>query len=181
MDSKIAEHACTRLNAMAEANGWPLSCDPAMAFERPELCALHELWCAKATAGVPRRSVFDIRALKPVASCLIILEREGEGAARRYRFRLFGSGLAILFGEHTGRYVDEMVAPELLAVWHATYDTVLETGEPLRIVNLFRNLSGDYLKGELLAAPLADEAGQPRLIMAATFVGLKDAVIPFSN
>ena len=170
--------ACVQFNALAEAKGWPVRCDCGEAFERSDLNALCELWRSKAANGVPPRSVFDLRALKPFARNITIMEREGTNGARRYRFRLFGSTLTLLFGEHTGRTLDEMVSPGLLPSWLVFYDTVLSCGRPLRVVTYYRLPTEDYVKGEILAAPLADDSGEVRLILAATYVGLQDSVPP---
>jgi len=170
-----------RLNQRAEAEGWPMRCDGDLVFERPELAQLCKLWLERATDGVPTRAALDIRTLKPYASHLIILERCGEGARQRYRFRLFGSSLVLLFGEHTGRFLDEMVTPALLPNWQAFYDCVLENEQPFRFINYYRIPTQDYLRGEILAAPLADEDGRVRLVLAATYVGLNDGVLPPSR
>jgi len=170
--------ACAEFNALAEAKGWPTRCDCGEAFDRSDLNALYELWWSKAANGVPPRSVFDIRALKPFARNITIMEREGTNGNRRYRFRLFGSTLALLFGEHTGRYLDEMVAAELLPSWLAFYDTVLSCGQPLRVFTYYRIKTDDFVKGEILAAPLADDSGDVHMILAMTYVGLQDGVPP---
>jgi hypothetical protein len=166
------------LNALAQTNGWPMRCDSELAFEQSELSQLCELWFAKAGEGVPARSALDMRALKPFASHVTILERVGAHPARRYRFRLFGSTLALLFGEHTGRFLDEMVSPALLPNWLAFYDAVLAHRTPFRFINYYRIPSADYLKGEILAAPMADDTGEARLVLAATYVGLEDGAPP---
>ena len=166
------------LNTLAEANSWPMRCDGELAFEQNELSQLCELWFAKAADGVPPRSALDMRVLRPFASHLTILERVGAAAARRYRFRLFGSTLALLFGEHTGRFLDEMVSPALLPNWLAYYDAVLAHRTPFRFINYYRIPSENYLKGEILAAPMADDTGEKRLVLAATYVGLEHGVPP---
>jgi len=165
-----------RLNQRAEAEGWPMRCDGDLAFERGELAQLCKLWFERAKDGVPTRAALDLRSLRPYASHLTILERCGEGARRRYRFRLFGSSLALLFGEHTGRFLDEMVTPALLPNWLAFTDCVLEHERPFRFINYYRLPTQDYLRGEIFAAPLADEDGLVRMVLEATYVGLKDAV-----
>jgi len=170
--------ACGELNALAEAQGWPIRCACNESFRQSELQALCELWESKAANGVPARSAFDIRTLGPYARNITILEREGADGARRYRFRLFGSALALLFGEHTGRTLDEMVSADLLPSWLAFYDTVLSCRWPLRIDTYYRTASDGYIKGEILAAPLADDSGDVRMILAATYVRLQDGVPP---
>jgi hypothetical protein len=176
LDRSQAINLPEALNAHAEQLGWPFRCDPSLGFARPELLALCELWRAKSAGGIPERAALDMRALKPFLRNISILERIGPKGMWRYRFRLFGSSLAQLFGEHTGRFLDEMVAPGLLENWHACFDTTVRFGAPLRFINYYRIPNKNFLKGEILAAPLAAETdGQP-LILIATYVGLQDAV-----
>ena len=173
-----AVQACGELNALAEAKSWPTRYDCGEAFERSDLNSLCELWRSKAADGVPARSAFDLRALAPFARNVTIMEREGTNGASRYRFRLFGSTLMLLFGEHTGRTLDEMVSPDLLPSWLAFYDTVLSCGQPLRVVTYYRLPTESYVKGEILAAPLADDSSDVHMILAMTYVGLQDGVPP---
>ena len=165
---------CAELNAIAQANNWPMQCDGTLAFEHPALCDLLALWQAKAAGGIPARTDFDMRVLKPYVPHIFILEQEDEG--RRYKFRLFGSALLLLFGEHTGRYLDEMVPADLLPGWQAVYNTVLQARRPLRILTPFRLPSDQFLKGEIFTAPMTDGAGAKRMILAATYVSPRDAV-----
>lgn len=159
-----------RLDALAEKHKWPTQCDADLVFDRPELRALLGIWRTKAGDGVPPRSAFDIRTLKSLASHVFILERAGTGEARRYQFRLFGSAHLQLFGEHTGRYLDEMVTPEMLSSWLAIYDGVLEARQPLRIVTHFHLPSLGFLNGEMLAAPMTDDTGGEQMILGSTYV-----------
>ena len=170
--------ACAELNALAQAKGWPMRCGNIGNFRRSELQTLCGLWQSKAATGVPARSAFDMRTLGSFARNITILERVAANGGRRYRFRLFGSTLALLFGEHTGRYLDEMVSPALLESWLAFYDTVLSCRHPLCVDTCYRTATEDYVKGEILAAPLADESGAVRMVLAATYVGLHDGVPP---
>jgi len=166
-----------QLNRAAEKHHWPMQCDATLAFERPDLRYLFEVWRGKAGDGVPARAAFDMRTLKNFAAHVFILERVRAGERRRYKFRLFGSALLQLFGEHTGRFLDEMVTPEMLPSWQAIYDAIIEARRPLRIVTHFRIPSSDFLKGEMLAAPIADAAGIENMILAATYVSTSDGVV----
>jgi hypothetical protein len=176
LDRSQAINLPVALNAHAEQLGWPFRCDPALDFTKPELNALCQLWHAKAGGGLPARTSFDMRALKPFVRNISILERIGPKGLWRYRFRLFGSSLAQLFGEHTGRWLDEMVAPELLENWLACFDTTIRVGTPLRFINYYQMPSKNFLKGEIFAAPLAAESPDQPMILIATYVGLQDAV-----
>jgi hypothetical protein len=160
LDRHQARSLPAALNTHAETLGWPYRCDPARAFDQPELNAMCALWHAKSCGELPPRAAFDMRALKPFVRNVFLMDRIGQKGVWRYRFRLFGSNLVHLFGEHTGRYLD----------------ATIRYGAPLRFINYYRTPSQDFLKGEIFAAPLADEVeGQP-LVMAATYVNHKDAV-----
>jgi len=161
-------------NALAAAKGWFYRCDPQPSFTRSELQALTALWHEKASAkgGLPARADFDMRALKPFLRNVSFLERSGPPDARRFRFRLFGSALAELFGERTGQYLDEMTSPTLLENWTAAYNTIIDCGRPLRI---FNHKLSPVLHGEIFGAPLAPDAGGNPMVMAAAYVALKQA------
>lgn len=168
------------LRATAAKQKWATELDTTLAFERQELRSLLDIWLGKAAGGVPARSQFEMRTLKAFATHIIILERIGQASARRYKFRLFGSAHLKLFGEHTGRFLDEMVTAEMLPSWLAIYDAVLKARQPIRIVTHFFTPTLEFLRGEMLAAPVADASGLENMILAATYVGPKDAVLkPF--
>ena len=176
LDRQQAVRLPVALNAHAELLGWPFRCDPSLTFTRPELHALNALWRDKAGGHeMPTRASLDMRALKPFVRNISLLERIGPKGHWRYRFRLFGSSLAQLFGEHTGRFLDEMVVPQLLENWLACFDTTIRFGAPLRFINYYRIPSQEFLKGEIFAAPLAAETEDQPLILIATYVGLQDA------
>ena len=176
LDRHQAVHLPMALNAHAELLGWPFRCDLSLTFAKSELNALCELWRDKANGhGLPSRAALDMRALKPFVRNISILERIGPKGLWRYRFRLFGSSLAQLFGEHTGRYLDEMAVPESLENWLACFDTTIRFGGPLRFINYYQIPSQEFLKGEIFAAPLAAETENQPLVLIATYVGLQDA------
>jgi hypothetical protein len=174
MTCREAKANCLQLNAEAEASGWPMRCDSACVFATGELNDLRDLWLSKADGTVPARTRFDMRTLKPYTRNVAILEKVETPGGHSYRFRLFGSALTLIFGEHTGRRIEEMVMPALLPGWIAFYDTVLASAMPMRLINFYRTTSNTFLKGELLAAPLADEQGEVRFVLLATYVDFKD-------
>ena len=153
---------------------WPAGLIAAIAskeFDDPELQALCALWHAKAGGGsAAARGVRSARVGNPLCATSSMLERIGQKGVWRYRFRLFGSGLTQLFGEHTGRYLDEMVSPALLQNWLACFDTTIRYGAPLRFINYYRTHTRDFLKGEIFAAPLAEDVPDQPLVLAATYV-----------
>lgn len=184
MSGSEAQQFCLLFNAEAESAGWPMRCDADCAFTERRLGNLFSVWqgkAARSAEGVPARGAFDMRSLKPFMRHTTILERTEVPGGHSFRFRLFGSALAMAFGEHTGRLLEEMVLPASFPGWLAFYDMVLATRSPLKLINSFRVETVSFLKGELLAAPLTDDTGTLRYILAATFVDAEGAnMAPYS-
>lgn len=184
MSGSEAQQFCLLFNAEAESAGWPMRCNADCDFAERRLHNLHEVWQAKAArgaAGVPARADFDMRSLKPFMRHTTILEQTEVAGGHSYRFRLFGSALAMAFGEHTGHLLEEMVLPASYPGWLAFYDMVMATRAPLKLTNTFHVETVSFLKGELFAAPLTDDTGALRYILAATFVDVDRAsLVPFA-
>jgi len=178
MPENEAQQFCLLFNAEADVAGWPMRCDAVCNFAEKKLENLYDLWRGKADGGVPSRAKLDMRTLRPYARNIAIMERVEKPGGHSYRFRLFGSELALIFGEHTGHLLDEMVLPSVLPGWVAFYDMVLATRAPLSLVNFFRKEATGFLKGELFAAPLCDNTGDIRFVLVATFVDLNSFAHP---
>jgi hypothetical protein len=160
------------LNARAAAMHWGMRCDDGLDFVRPELRALSALWQEKARAtGWPSRADFDARSLKPFLPHVSIVERvTGEDGAWRYRYRLVGTAMVRLFGEVTGRFLDESLPAPFLERWTLGYDTVLARGAPVRFVSKFELPQVNWLDGESFSAALSNGAEPPNLILGALYV-----------
>lgn len=177
-----AQQFCLLFNAEAESAGWPMRCDAACHFGERKLNELLAVWREKAKNGVPSRAALDMRTLKSFMRHITILEKVDTPNGHSYRFRLFGSALAMVFGEHTGHLLEEMVLPSAYPGWLAFYDMVLATRAPLQLINTFRVEMISFLRGELFAAPLTDDSGDVRYILAATFVdNVEAAHAPFAQ
>jgi hypothetical protein len=176
MSSSAAENILTTLNELAGSEGQYSHVDPGLAFERPELAALSELWRKKReTLGkLPARSDFEARELKAVLRNLSIVERVG-GPSPRFRYRFYGSELVRLTGERTGWYLDEALPPEFLPRWTLAYEMVLMVGAPLRFVSRFQIPQLSYLDGESFSAPFDNGTDPPDTLMAVMYVKPKEA------
>ncbi len=155
----LAQSPSDRFNVRAAAEHWPTECDASLAFENPSLRALLEIWTrVRGSLALPLRSDFSARMLARHLRDITFVDRiEGQGAARRYRFRLFGSGLARFTGDWTGKFLDEAVPQPFLPSWLATYDAAIEAGAPLRFTARFRAAHLEHILAENLVAPLAGE------------------------
>lgn len=138
-------------------------CDPSLAFAHPRLNALAELY--KTICGdrpMPMRTDFSARMLAPHLRNLTFVDLVREdGKPRRYRFRYFGSGMARHSSDHTGKYLDEIVAEPFLTNWYESWDMPLELAMPLRFVSRLQALRLEYIAVESFTAPLCDDAGTP--------------------
>lgn len=158
------------VNVYAERQGWPFRCSTKLTFARPELNRLRDIWCEKAVGQpVPYRSDFDARTLKPVLRNIAIVERVSSYGRIRLRLRLIGSEIAGLFGEHTGRHLDEAVPPALLPRWETIYDAVLDSGRPFRVVTNYDHPRVNYLSGESLLAPMLDSWSTPTMLLCCVY------------
>jgi hypothetical protein len=166
------------LNVRAKAEGWPIRCDSALCFERPELNALRDIWLSLAARErTPSRSKLDARTLKPFLRNIMIVERVYVDAATwRYRMRFEGSSIVEVAGESTGRFMDECHPPELLPLAAAPYDAVLDQGAPMRLVADLRTRRLDHLTAECLIAPLADARGETTLALRGAYFRPKAAI-----
>jgi hypothetical protein len=166
------QDSIARLKARVKEAGWGVTIDETLAFQRPDLKQLLELWQTKAVArgGLPLREDFDMRALKPFLRHLSIVERMPDEAGRpHFKFRLHGSLMAQQFGDQTGKFLENAVPPHLVEGWNLGYDAILEAGRPVRVISFYGQENANYLTGETFAVPLGSKEGGPVAVMAATY------------
>lgn len=158
-----------RYTRMAQENGWVGICDPTLNFRAPELLELCHQWRhLKGTGGIPRRTDFTPRVLKNALPHLAIYECVNcPNLGKRYRVRLMGTRFAEVMGDLTGKFVDEAIAPQFLPRWYAALDAVLEARVPLRFLSRSDTTDKKFLLGEFFEAPLLNDSGEARLVLAA--------------
>ncbi|MBS0472294.1 MAG: PAS domain-containing protein [Proteobacteria bacterium] len=154
-------------NARARQLGWPMTCDPGLAFESPRLIEILRLWqLACGRRAVPRRTDLTTRILgAKLHDCVVIDLRNSPTAPRRYRVRLQGRNVAQHTGDLMGREVDDFVPLHLRERWYTTFDTVLAACAPLRF--LMRLEAFGLGEAECLIAPLGDGMGNPVALLVS--------------
>lgn len=145
-------------------------CSPAdvPAVARTRLDRLLAYWDdLRQGADMPPTDRFDILDVRDLAGLLHLLERVEEGGRVRYRFRVYGTGVARYNARDlTGRYVDEITPPEWRAAFQEDLDEVLRTARPCWSRSDARYDFG-WVAFWRLGCPLADGQGRIARILFA--------------
>lgn len=166
MDRQDTANPAAIYNACAVEHGWPAVCDATLAFEDPALGGLLAIWRLAAAEGrIPARRELTARLLKEHLPYITIYERL-PGAQPVYRVRLMGSVFAQIYGDLTGKIIDEAVPKEMVPRFHMAIDQVLAARAPLRFVARVGMNSKDYLVAEYLMAPLTGDSGEPTMVFS---------------
>jgi hypothetical protein len=156
--------AARDFNEKAVRLNWQQRCDPTLSFADEPYKRLLNIWKAKAGDRIPMRSQMTPRDLKDYLKNIIVGQREGRNPSR-YRFRLIGTGLTEIIGEHTGKLFEESVPPEHLSRWVDVCDMILESERPWRFLGQVHIQGREYLHAEHLYMPLADQEGEASFVM----------------
>lgn len=173
--------AAVAFNDHSIAEGWEQICDPLLSFEHPDFASVVALWKEQAHGRpLPARSDMSARVLKEFLPRVAMKERVQTNPSR-YRWRLVGTKVAEVLGERTGKFADEDAPPKQIARWNMSCDVVLEVRQPLRFTGRVLANGREYMQGDLLFMPLADENGVPRFVMGFGLYTAIQPVIPVNT
>jgi len=164
------------LNAAAKRYRWPMICDPFCRFTYHGHEELLALWRSlPSEGGIPYRRDMTARLLRPYLNSVAIYERvENSNGEVRYRVRLMGSRIVQVFGELTGKFLDEAVPEDYVARWHALPDVTLGTGGPVRLLIRSDTFNKAHMVAEYLCVPLRADDGAAKLVLyAGHYEGLR--------
>ncbi|HEY1710893.1 MAG TPA: PAS domain-containing protein [Rhizomicrobium sp.] len=151
-------------NALAALNGWPVYCDSTLTFDHPELEKLLAiLEAVRGDRRMPERADLTARMMKDHLAHMTIYERV---AGSRWRVRLMGTRFAGAFGDLTGKIIQDDIPAGRVARFEATLDLALRSEGPLRFLAQADVVGKAFLVAEYLVAPLADEAGDPAMVLS---------------
>lgn len=158
----------TGLNELARRQNWFVEGDAECRFIFAELKELNAIWHSKSgICGIPMRRDMTLRLLHPFSRMLVIHERvDGSDGTRRYRVRLIGSHAAQVIGEVSGKFYDEFLPENYVAMWNAMSDAVFAQGAPIRMLIRADELDKSFLFGEFFGAPLKSDDGTVNLILS---------------
>jgi hypothetical protein len=164
-----------KFNALASSKSWPMRFERAVKLDHPRLVELREIWTRLAHAGIPDRAAFSARVLKPFLPNVAIVERVSAGGRWTYRFRLIGTETARLFGDQTGKTLEQALPPAFVERWTTAYDMILAAECPVRVISQFALPQVSYLDGEGIHLPLRDETGAVTVILTTAYFKPRDA------
>jgi hypothetical protein len=157
--------ATKEFNRRAAREKWYYHCDPTLAFSDSYYDPLLALWREKCNGrAMPRRSDFTPRDLKDILRNLVIFER-GKTQPSQYRWRVIGTAITQILGHHTGKTFAETLSPDHVARWVASYDMILDGGQPLRFLGHVHLKGREYLDAEHCYVPLANDKDEPVFIL----------------
>ncbi len=153
-----------------------LQFSPGLDGLRGELAGLLALWRAAipADGGLPPRGDFDPFRLKPWLPHVFVVEYHADSG--RYRFRLIGTGIVATYGrDSTGKYFDDLYAPEEAAAFRDGYDLVRRSNAPARFFGTLFFVGRDHMQMDALVLPLAFAAGENRQFLCAIYFTAAEA------
>jgi hypothetical protein len=129
----------------------------ALSIESSIIRELFDYWRGKCRGtAIPRRTDIDPAEILPILPNLMIVDFEQQPF--RVRFRLVGTKVVEITGfEFTGRYLDEIVKPDVEAAFIECYETASRTKQPVfdRIKWRFDDqITGEY---DFAVLPLDDD------------------------
>lgn len=134
--------------------------DPSLRFLHPALLEALEYWESKRAGAVfPIRGAIDPLEIPSLLRHVLLFDRVEHEAAPGYtwRFRLVGTTVAALYGEHTGKLIEDALAPPIAKRNRGVMEEAVKRHAPMRAIGRTRYVSSQWLVGEALVAPLSTD------------------------
>lgn len=154
----------------AVAASWGGILDPGLHFLHPVPAAAAAYWRSRCPpgGGLPGRQDIDPLAMRGFLPHLMLQEITWRGdAPPRLRYRLLGTALVDHYGELTGRWLDEVLAPNLLSANEFLATEVARRRAPLRNLERAGMRRRDWIIIEGVGMPLASNHVDVDMLMVA--------------
>lgn len=152
--------------------------DPGLHFLHPALTAAHAYWDGKrGDAALPTRADIDPLEIPTLLRHVLLFDRVARDAPPGYtwRFRLVGTTVAALYGEHTGKLIEDALAPRIAARNRAVMEAAVERRAAMRAIGRTRYVSSQWLIGEALVAPLSSDGRLIDMLLSVVVTWSEDA------
>ena len=157
---------------MTSRDFW-VNIDPELECSDPTLLAVHRYWDEKrGQRRMPSRRDIDPLDIGRHLSNIILIDVEQ--APFRLRYRLIGTTITEVMGrDSTGKYYDEIYAPELLDKIYASFHWMIEHMAPLRTYGEAFYPDKDIYGYEALNLPLSNDGEVINMVFGALVFSLK--------
>ncbi|HWD49594.1 MAG TPA: PAS domain-containing protein [Rhizomicrobium sp.] len=169
------DEAAGHFNALAIANGWYARCDGSLSFDTPALHGLAALWREKAAGALPKRNDFGPREMRGAMAQMALFDAIDGG--KRFYIRLLGTALSEIYGNITGRHIDEHFSPAVTEIWHAALNETLNARRPLRYKGRVSYEQRNFFAVESIQAPLSETGSAADRILMVMY-RLPGAILP---
>lgn len=145
---------------MTDMYSRPFELDAALRFKSPLLAGLLAYWQEKRGGRLmPSRADIDPADVALRGHVGFIVLTDVVGRPPRFRYRLIGSRITAEVGrDSTGKWLDELYAPDDYEYMIVAYRWVVENRAPIRITGDLRHADRDWLDMESLDLPLSSDA-----------------------
>ncbi|MEQ9638722.1 MAG: PAS domain-containing protein [Alphaproteobacteria bacterium] len=152
--------------------------DPSLRFLHPALAEALTYWSRKRGGAVfPTRADIDPLEIPALLRHVLLFDRVECAAPPGYtwRFRLVGTTVAALYGEHTGKVIEDALAPRFAARNRGVMEAAVERHAPMRAIGRTRYVSSQWLIGEALVAPLSSDGKRIDMLLSVVVTWAEDA------
>jgi hypothetical protein len=150
--------------------------DPDLEFVSPLLKIGHEFWTSVCADGqLPQRADIDpLRMPTKLLPHILLIDVEA-GATPRFRWRLLGTHITKVLGrDSTGKYIDDILPPELYDEFVEPLVWAIAKRRPVRVFGGAEHIGKDWVAYENYIAPLIDNTNSVNMIFGIALYG--DAV-----
>lgn len=137
-------------------------------IDHPGIRDFYRLWLGlRRGRKVPSRADLDPVAIKAYLPQIFMIDVENGGA--RFRYRLCGTAVAEVYGDFTGRYVDEFVSP---AFRDTAVERLRDAALKLHVHYLVQALTWQnrpYIRYRRLLLPLSDDQRTANILLGIVY------------
>lgn len=133
----------------------------------PRVRLFFDYWKSKCRSGrLPARGDIEPTEMVAFLPYVILLDVEPRQKATRFRYRLVGTEVVMLFGDDpTGRYLDEATLPQRYPQVHGRLLSVVETKRPHYAILPVPLPNRDSVYAEILTVPMAGDGEAVDLLL----------------
>lgn len=151
--------------------------DPSLQFLHPALSEGLAYWESKRGGKIfPARRDIDPAEIPHLLRHVLLFDRQpsDEPPGYTWRYRLVGTTVAALYGENTGKLMEQALPKPILQRNRGVMEEAVKRHAPMRAIGRTRYMSGQWLIGEALIAPLSNDGELIDMILSVVVTWAED-------